>query len=550
MKATILGPLWIACIAWPAFGQTPEAQPAFEAADVHVSAKTGNQFPRTGPVRGGRYEIKTATMLDLIRIAYGFDPDKILEGPNWLELDRFDIRAKVPPNSTPETQRLMLQALLRDRFQLAVHKDTRPVPTFALMVGKKPQLREAGGTGEGGCRPQAGSGSPRGGGGQLTMNGNPIVLGPGMTIEYRCRNVTMAEFVRALRGMIGVSLGANGSTVVDETGLTGKWDFDLRYSLPFVGPVLPNSGERIPLPEAVEKQLGLKLEQRPIPTPVLIVDKVNRKPAENPPGTAEALPPVPLPTEFEVATVKPSDPASRGGSFQMQPGGRLVAKGIPLSFLINRAFNTNNNDAFAGIPAFASADRYDITATVPSGDSAAGPMDMETVAPMLLALLKDRFKLAYHTEQRLVAAYSLVAVKPKMKKANPESRIFCRNILSPLGAPPGSRAMECQNITMAQFAERLQNVTPDLQSPVSDATGLEGGWDFTLTFSFRLPVMIPAARSGEAGPADAIPEASDPAEGYSIFEAVEKQLGLKLEKQKRPMPVIVIDHLEQKPTED
>src|SRR3954454_15768274 len=86
------------------------AQPAeeptrFEAADIHVSPKTTspmNGFTRTGPVRAGRYEIKSAAMVDLVRIAYGFDADKILGGPNWLEMDRFDVTAKVPEGSTPE----------------------------------------------------------------------------------------------------------------------------------------------------------------------------------------------------------------------------------------------------------------------------------------------------------------------------------------------------------------------------------------------------------------------------------------------------------------
>ena len=103
-------------LAGTIFGQSSESAVQFEIADVHVSAKTQTQFVRTGPVRNGRYEIRTATMLDLIRLAWAFDADKILGGPNWLEQDRFDVIAKVPADSTPETQKLMLQALLEDRF--------------------------------------------------------------------------------------------------------------------------------------------------------------------------------------------------------------------------------------------------------------------------------------------------------------------------------------------------------------------------------------------------------------------------------------------------
>ncbi|HEY6343810.1 MAG TPA: hypothetical protein VIY49_20135 [Bryobacteraceae bacterium] len=70
-----------ALVSVAAIGQTP--QPAFQEADVHGSAKTGNQFARGPFTSGGRYELRTATMVDLISRAYGVDPDKVLGGPNW-----------------------------------------------------------------------------------------------------------------------------------------------------------------------------------------------------------------------------------------------------------------------------------------------------------------------------------------------------------------------------------------------------------------------------------------------------------------------------------
>jgi len=82
---------------------------------------------------------------------------------------------------------------------------------------------------------------------------------------------------------------------------------------------------------------------------------------------------------------------------------------------------------------------------------------------------------------------------------------------------------------------------------------IEGGWDFSLTFS-TIPVAVRAAmaRGGETAgqPPGNVPLAADPVGGITLFEALEKQLGLKLEVQKRSMPVIVIDHIEQKPTEN
>ncbi len=553
---------WVGCLA---FSQPAEPRLTFDAADVHVSAKTQNQYVRNAPARNGRYEVKTATMLDLIRIAYSFDPDKIVGGPNWLELDRFDVIAKLPPDATTESQKRMLQSLLQDRFQLVTHKDTKPLPTNALIVGKKPLLKEAAGTEQTGCRPQEASGAPGPGVNRLTMSGpngvmTTINMGPGMTVEYNCRNVTMEQFAANLRGMIGANLGPND--VIDDTGLKGAWNFDLRYSLQFFGG-MNDSGEHIPIGAAIEKQLGLKLEERQVPTPVIVVDKANRKPSENPPGTAEALPEIPAPTEFEVASVKPADPTRRGGRYQTQPGGRMLIENMGLRFLVNRAFNTFNNEQVVGLPGFADTDRYDINAKAP----AAGPsvqVDMDAVAPMMLALLKDRFQMKYHTEERPVTAYSLVAAKPKLKKADPDRRIFCKNVNAPPGAPPGSRVLKCQNITMALFVERLQGLTQELNWPVSDATGMEGGWDLSLTFSMRAGMVMAGGRGavpasaaggggggGEGGPAPAnVLSASDSNDGYTIFEAIEKQLGLKLEKQKRPMPVFVIDHIEQKPTEN
>jgi uncharacterized protein (TIGR03435 family) len=556
MKRTILWTILMTSAGRLAFSQAAETPPNFEIADVHVSAKSANPFVRTGPVRGGRYEIKTASMVDLIRIAYDFDPNKILGGPNWLEMDRFDVIAKVPAESTAETEKLMLQSLLEDRFKLVVRKETKPLPTYALTAGKKPQLKEADGTEETGCRPKTStSGSPAEGSIRLfTSNSDgattTIDLGPGMTIQYMCRNMTMAAFAGGMRGMMGASVGSN--QVLDETGLKGNWNFDVKWSWQSNGPIMASPGDRISIFEAVDRQLGLKLEEKQIPTPVIVVVSVNQKPSENPAGVAEALPPILLPTEFEVASVKPTDPDTRSARFQMQPGGRLTVENMPMFFLVSRAFNTNNNEQVTGLPKWANNERFDIVAKAPSAPSASA-MDNDALAPMMRALLVDRFKMTYHTEDRPVSAYSLVAAKPKMKKADPASRTSCKNAAAPPGAPPGSQMLTCQNITMAQFADRLQNMSPELGWPVLDATGIEGGWDFSLTYSRNAAMMMAraAGRGGDGPPAEGgAVAASEPTGVLTIFEAMEKQLGLKLELHKRPMPVTVIDHIEQKPTEN
>ena len=147
------------------FAQSPDTTPKFGMADVHPSPHARNAYMRGPFIRAGRYEIRSATMLDLIQNAWSIAPDKVIGGPSWLETDRFDISAKLPPDSTPENLPLALRSLLAERFKLVVHDDTRPLPAYALTVGKKPQLKETEGSGEPGCRNATAPGGRGGGGG-------------------------------------------------------------------------------------------------------------------------------------------------------------------------------------------------------------------------------------------------------------------------------------------------------------------------------------------------------------------------------------------------
>jgi uncharacterized protein (TIGR03435 family) len=94
---------------------------------------------------------------------------------------------------------------------------------------------------------------------------------------------------------------------------------------------------------------------------------------------------------------------------------------------------------------------------------------------------------------------------------------------------------------MAQLAARLRQIigADEVNHPVVDATGLEGAWDFDFTWSPPPSVQV----AGGLAP-------SDPAGGLSLKEALNKQLGLKLELQERPMPVLVIDHVDEKPADN
>ena len=496
--------------------QEPPAKPAaspalkFETARIAKVDLTGrNQFVRFGGVHGGRYEAATATMLDLIRTAYGYQPDKVVGGPNWLEKTRYNIAAKVSGEASPDDLKLMLQSLLADRFALKVTKKDEPLPTFALTAGKSNKMKEGDNSGDSGCRPQASAPGPSGSGGGVMMfstavNGQSTTLriGSDGMVGYTCRNVTMEAFVSGMRTMFGTNLGNN--PILNETALKGTWTFDISYSINIIFPFAGgDQGNHVSFATAVEKQLGLKLDKREVPTPVIVVDSVNESPSPDPPGAAEALPDLVLPTEFDVASVTLSEPLTPGGRggpirFGLQPGGRYESKGLPLRFLIDRAFNSLNREEIQNVPDFAQSLRVDITAKV-TLPPAADPNDQDLQAVLLRNLLADRFKMKYHTEERPVTAYQLVAGKPKLKKADPASRSHCTQSAAPAGSPPGTRVLTCQNSTLADFARYLQ--VPELTWPVNDATGIEGNYDLSVSFVAQAPALaaLAAARAQTAG---------------------------------------------------
>ena len=571
MMRAIAGISFVTLLSGPASGQTPgqasDTPPAFEIADVHMSPRTLRPNMTGGVLRAGRYQLLNATMVDLIRTAYSADADKVLGGPSWLESDRFDVIAKAPPSTSPEKLKSMLQSLLADRFKLVVRKDTHPLPAFSLTVGKGgSKLKEADGSVEPGCRFTTATQNAQAAQARLAAEreaaAGPVAIMISPTYTYTCGSVTMAEFAEAMHTMPVAASYFGTSIIVDQTGLKGAWDISLKYtpkppaSTLAAGRTLISLGETILLTEAVDKQLGLKLDPITFPTPVVIVERVNRKPTDNPPGVTTTLPPPPA-AEFEVADLRLSEPGATTIQNQFQPTGRVNLRNFPLVTLINQTLNPATPDTLVGMPKFATSVRVDLIAKMPLTGGLIQPPVIEEYRPGLLALLKDRFKFAYHTEERPMDAYTLVAAKPRLKKtADPLIRTNCKPGPGPDGKDPraanpvNGALFTCQNMTMAQFVEQLPRLAATyIRSDVLDATGLDEAYDFTLNFSQINPALNAGGRGGEAGPGGA-PAASEPNGAISLFDAVEKQLGLKLELHKRPMSVIVIDRLEQKPTEN
>lgn len=518
------------------FGQS--AAPSFEAADVHVSPPAPHSYTRGGLTDGGIWELRFATMIDLISFAWNVDEATIASGPSWLGWNRFDVTAKVPEGATAETVRPMLRTLLADRFKLAVRPGEMPMPAFILTAGPKPLLKPSSGSGESGCD---------------APDGRYTVKPDGMlSVTYICRNLTLNAFATGMNRMSFVLRYTNNLLVVDKTGINGAWDFNLTYGwrTESASGAAPSRGDVITLQEAITKQLGLRLNPGQAPAPVLVVDHAEEVPAPNPPGTEKALPAAP--SSFEVAVLKPSDPDSTATKFEIANGGVQI-RGIPLSALIHRIWGLENPDEIAGIPDWARSARFDITAKAPVAPDPAPVrgvrQDLDRSYAMIRGLLTDRFQIKTHFEDRPINAFVLLPGKAKMKRADPAGRTLCNEGPGPDGKDPRienpaiSRLITCTNVTMAQFGELLPNQADDyVDNPVLDKTGLTGGWNFTLYFS--------DARTVRGGLSNSDGAASDPTGAISLEEAIDKQLGLKLKPEKRMAKVLVIDHIDRNPADN
>jgi uncharacterized protein (TIGR03435 family) len=402
----------------------------------------------------------------------------------------------------------------------------RPMPSFALtQSGRKPKLEASEGLGNSGCDyvPQ-----PKG----STFN------------IYSCRNVTMAVFTQWLHAFARDYLV---EPVSDKTQLDGAWNLVLRWN-GRARPLAPGA-ERITIFDAVDKELGLSLRLADSPQSVLVVDRVNEQPAPDPPGTAQKLPGREI--EFEVADLKPSR-TDEIAFLQQTRGGGLEVRAINLQALMAAAWDTDEGhpERFSGLPHWAQSARFDIDAKAPTKSNGppvqgSGYID-DDGRLMLRNLLIERFQIKWHYENRLVKAYSLAAAKPKLARADTSKRATCREGRVVEDDPRDTNPMlsslfVCQNATTAQFASRLQPLDPsDFAYPVEDATGLKGTWDFRLNFT---PSWVLKNMIREAGD----DRASEPTGGISIKDAIVRQLGLKLEQRKRMLPVVVIDHIEEKP---
>lgn len=531
----------------PALVQSAAGRPAadppssalkFQAESVRRSPHVSEPFVQGPILEGDRYMIRQATMANLIGNAYSIDSANLQGGPSWLEYNRYDIDAKTVPATSTADQKLMLQALLAERFHLTVHNGTAPMPAYVLRVAKdKPKLKPAENSSASSC------------------NRQPPPPGSPPAMDFVCHNQTMEQLAHLLRDTRGG--GYLNQSVVDETGLKGGFDLELKWT--------PTGGRdragaaSVSIFDALVDQLGLKLSLETAPRPVLMVDSVDEAPSPDPPDTAKTLPPLP-PPDFEVAVINPYKPSeSRHGQFG---GGRLEVTGLTLRDMITLAWDLNdsNKDVIANEPPWLDKDRWDIQSKMSDDDAPDNKppqVDFEQMQYMMRTLLAERFGLKAHMEERMGDAYNLVAVSPKLSPADPQTRTRCAEGPGPDGKDPRmanpilNRLLTCQNMTMAQFGDQLQSVADGyIYNTVIDKTGLKGGYNFTLSFSSVNNILsshgAPPPQDGASANAD--PPAADPNGAVSLFDAIHRELGLKLEKERRPVPVLVIDHIDETPT--
>jgi uncharacterized protein (TIGR03435 family) len=224
---------------------------------------------------------------------------------------------------------------------------------------------------------------------------------------------------------------------------------------------------------------------------------------------------------FEVATIKPTDPNRKNEQGCNADGRHVWCISETVKIILMAAYGLNEKQVVDG-PAWLGTDKYDIDGV----SDIEGQPNLKQVQGMLKKLLADRFKLTSHSEKKELSVYALRVVKngPKLTKSKDD----------PNGLPDFEITnwtsnlvfLRESNTTMEEFVLNLQFLNQAIDRPIVDQTALAGRYDFTLKWT----------------PDEAT--TSDPNAPPGLFTAIQEQAGLKLEPEKTPVEVLVIDHIE------
>ncbi len=264
------------------------------------------------------------------------------------------------------------------------------------------------------------------------------------------------------------------------------------------------------------------------------------------------------PQSFEVASIKPSAEDGRRVMVGISPGGRYTATGVSVKFLIQQAYDIRDFQISGG-PGWLSSERYDIVAKAETPD-----LNRDKIRVLLQSLLAERFNLKVHRETKELPIYALVVVKGGHKLHKSEIQT------DPIGSPPPEASQRGEpgvsahaaggrpspgpkgarisfrrgqvDAQMAPLSELVSLLASQLGRTVVDKTGLEGKYDFRLEWTPD-ESLRGAGPFGEGPSHEAATPAAD-ASAPSIFTALQEQLGLRLEPQKGPVEILVIDHID------
>jgi uncharacterized protein (TIGR03435 family) len=230
-------------------------QPVFEVASVRASAGGKGEGSRRENIQAspGSLNMRNVSLKSAIRWAYHV-MDYQISGPDWLGFERFDIAAKAA-SPVPEDQlRLMLQPLLAERFKLTLHRETKELPAYLLVVAK------------GGIKFHE----------SQTTDGEPVVNPDKTHMTVEVNGVTATQFVEMLSNFLH-------APVVNNTGLSGRYDAKVNF-----GKYLPDGtgkeGAFDPIGTiltGLQEELGLKVESKKLPLDLLIIDHAEKVPMEN-----------------------------------------------------------------------------------------------------------------------------------------------------------------------------------------------------------------------------------------------------------------------------
>jgi bla regulator protein BlaR1 len=250
------------------------------------------------------------------------------------------------------------------------------------------------------------------------------------------------------------------------------------------------------------------------------------------------------PTGFEVASIRPSDPAAGGMDIGIAPGGLFTARNVTLKALIQQAYDVRDFQVSGG-PSWLDTQRYDIVAkgngvSVPEDDmrkmtDAERQVFEQQFRLKVQALLTDRFQLKVHRVTREIPIYALSVARNGPKIQAVADSDITRSGLSMRRGDTGQSEITGTRVPLASLVKALSN---QVGRTVLDQTGLKGNYDFKLVFA---PDLGQQAGPG-VGAVDR-PSAVD-REGPSIFTALQEQLGLRLDAQKGLVEAMVIDSAE------